>query len=838
MSLSDSHVRRGPLTIGLLIDWLDSDYANSLCFALAEEVTRRGLRFLCFVGQNLQSLDQPPLGSNIAYTLAGPRALDALVIVSFGMKLSAQEQARYLERYRPLPMCTYTLDVPGVPSVSVDNTAGMHKAVSHLIQFHERKRIAFIRGVDGNMDAELRYRGYRAALAEFGLVYDERLDVAGGFSRAGGRRAIASLLDERRVDFDAVVAANDRMAAGAQVELLARGIRVPEDVALCGFDDVEDARFAAVPISSVRQPWRAQARLAVDLILAQLEGRRPSEPPKVPAEFVPRRSCGCEVALEWSGVNVGRHRGREPDELLDADSLLTPDPAPLRLAEVLIEILSTHGLVLGQATALALVDAYETGLAQTGDPFLELLEQELSRGLREAVSLSGWYHGLAFVRREVLAMFPGDREARLGGERLMHLAFERVSYAAERQQAMGRLEFERQGRVLASTTEALITAFDVQRVASALRERLPALGLPSFCVSQYEEDGEGLPRSSRVLLAHDTRRDLSACSDASFETSALVPSAFWPDDRPGAYVLEPLHFQGERLGVALFEIGPRQGAIYLTLRQQLSAALKGKRLLAQIAEQGLQRRQAERARLEQEVRIARRIQSAIVPEEVTAAGLDVAAAILPGGAGAAGYYDVRRQSGSVWFAVGQVEGDGIGPSLLVPMLGSIVAALCRHRPAAPPHELLAIARAVLNENLGSRMQQGQRVSLLLGRYDSGRLGFAGDFDGVWLHRPRASERDPYARPWLSSESAGPRTWTGSVELEAADVVVLNTAALMAAPVPGEVGLEAGLLWAELQRHAGAPARAVRDALIGAAEAGRERQRRDLSLVVLRRSGDA
>jgi hypothetical protein len=199
---------------------------------------------------------------------------------------------------------------------------------------------------------------------------------------------------------------------------------------------------------------------------------------------------------------------------------------------------------------------------------------------------------------------------------------------------------------------------------------------------------------------------------------------------------------------------------------------------------------------------------------------------------------VRRQAGDVWFAVGQVDGEGIAASLLVPMLGSIVAALCRHRPAAAPHELLAIARRVLDENVRSRMRQDQRVSLLLARYADGRLSFAGDFDGMWLHRPRSSERDPYVKPWLLADGSAPRVWTGSVELEASDVVVLHTAALERVDPPGSPALEAGCLWAELQRHAGASARGVRDALIGVVQSGQERVLRDLSLIVLRRSVEA
>lgn len=799
----------------MLIDWLDNDYASSLAFALADEAKRRDVRLVCFVGHGLMAVDAAPQGSNIAFALASARALDALIVVSLGTALPVAERIRYLERYRPLPLCTYTLESPALASVAVDSALGMRNAVSHLIQFHERRRIAFVRGPEHDSDAEARYQGYRTALDDFGLSYDARLEVAGDFSRAAGRAAVRCLLDQRRAAFDALVAANDQMAAAAEQELLARGVSVPDDVALSGFDDVEESRFADVPITSVRQPFAAQARRALDLVLAALEGKSAAPTPKLSPELVPRRSCGCEVVLE------GAARGLRPRARGDAgpSAAAAELERSARLARGMQAILERHGLVLETRALLALVERFLAGLDGDGAAFLAALEGELGRGSREAPGLSGWYHALAFLRREGLASCAGDRAARLAGEQLVHAAFEGVSYAAERQQALRRLEVERLGRVLTSTTEALVTGLDARRVAAALAERLPELGLESFAIAEYIEDGAPVPARSRVLLAHDVRRSVSALSGSVFDTLELAPAALWPTDRAGAFVLEPLYFQDERLGFALFEVGPRQGAIYLTLREQLAAALTGRRLLARIAAEARQRGEAERARASQEVQIARRFRAASSPRALGAEGLDLAARVVPGGSGAA-YCDVRCRDGRVWWALGRVEGEDLGASLLVPLLGSVVATLWRSLPEARPEEILHVARSVIREQVRDRLGQRERVELLVARHQGGRIDLAGDFAGVRLQRAHAPRAEVPAR------SASGSTYLARVELDVGDLLVLHTAA---------AELESAPLWS-LEQQASAPAERVCEALAEAFDATLARPRPELALAVIRRVG--
>jgi DNA-binding LacI/PurR family transcriptional regulator len=167
--------------------------------------------------------------------------------------------------------------------------------VEHLIGLG-RHPIAFIGGPPKNEDSQWRECGYRAALAAAGLPIDERLSVSGGFTETGGTAAIAQML-ESGVTFRAVFAANDEMALGAFLALKAANLRVPEDVAVVGFDDIAVARFVAPPLTTVRAPIEQLGQAAAQLLLDAIRGEKlPSEQILLPVELVVRGSCGSRKA--------------------------------------------------------------------------------------------------------------------------------------------------------------------------------------------------------------------------------------------------------------------------------------------------------------------------------------------------------------------------------------------------------------------------------------------------------------------------------------------------------------------------------------------------------------
>ncbi|MFF9193697.1 LacI family DNA-binding transcriptional regulator [Streptomyces sp. NPDC014779] len=156
-----------------------------------------------------------------------------------------------------------------VTYVDTDNVGGARAAVGRLAG-RGRRVVATITGPPEMYVAECRLRGYREALADAGLPELPSLVAEGDFTEASGRRAMVGLL-ERHPEVDAVFAASDSMAAGALDALRAAGRRVPEDVAVVGFDDFELAARTEPPLTTVRQPMGEIGRTMVRLLLEEME---------------------------------------------------------------------------------------------------------------------------------------------------------------------------------------------------------------------------------------------------------------------------------------------------------------------------------------------------------------------------------------------------------------------------------------------------------------------------------------------------------------------------------------------------------------------------------------
>ncbi|MET8378525.1 LacI family DNA-binding transcriptional regulator [Streptomyces microflavus] len=174
-------------------------------------------------------------------------------------------------------------------SVDSDNFDGARAAVEHLIT-RGRRSVATITGRLEVYGAQRRLDGYRAALAAAGLPPDERLIAPADFTEEGGARAMRELL-ARRPHLDAVFAASDVMAAGVRQVLREADRRIPDDVALIGFDDSVVARHMHPALTSVRQPIEEMGRRMAQLLLEEIAGRTGERPTVVlPTELVVRDS--------------------------------------------------------------------------------------------------------------------------------------------------------------------------------------------------------------------------------------------------------------------------------------------------------------------------------------------------------------------------------------------------------------------------------------------------------------------------------------------------------------------------------------------------------------------
>lgn len=181
--------------------------------------------------------------------------------------------------------------------VDVDNFNGARAAVNHLYKLG-RRRIATIAGPRDVIVGVDRLRGYQAALTENGLDYDPDLVVEGNFSDEGGYAAMQSLMPRKP---DAVFATSDVMAVAAIRALQEAGYRVPEDVAVIGFDDISLASRSIPALTTVRQPIDMVGAGVVNMLIDMIEHPTSETHTMVlPTELIIRSSCGAELVKEKS----------------------------------------------------------------------------------------------------------------------------------------------------------------------------------------------------------------------------------------------------------------------------------------------------------------------------------------------------------------------------------------------------------------------------------------------------------------------------------------------------------------------------------------------------------
>ncbi len=179
-----------------------------------------------------------------------------------------------------------------IPHVVFENKDGARQMVDHLIEVHAYRKIAFLAGPDDNEDAHWRERGYREALQAHGVPFDPQLVRSGGFSEQIATATMQSWLQEG-FEAEAVFAADDDSAYGAIRALQAAGRRVPEDVAVVGFDDAPTSRLFTPALTTVGAPIEEAGYRAARILAERIRTGQTERQALLPTSLVLRASCGC-----------------------------------------------------------------------------------------------------------------------------------------------------------------------------------------------------------------------------------------------------------------------------------------------------------------------------------------------------------------------------------------------------------------------------------------------------------------------------------------------------------------------------------------------------------------
>ncbi len=609
-------------TIGVFASQVGRAWGAQFLAGVAAAAEANNVNLVHFIGGKISPIVSPA-DKKISfglYDLATPEQFDGLLVASdVAHGVAPDELKMFAKAYGNLPIVTQSLELMGATVFIPDNRQGMSALVRHLIEDHGYKRIAFIRGIEGQIDAEQRYQAYKEELHAHGFRFVEDLVVDGDYTLESGRAAIHTLLNERKLRFQAVVAANDRMAFGALEALQQRGVRVPDDVAVTGFDDLREAQAIGVPLTTVRQSFYTAGRHALETLLKRINGETVPRATLTPTQLLIRWSCGCLPE------NV-RQAAVAPRDVAKTGKLENKREAALRALLNSAGITDRDGaLPLFRDAFGRAWDAFLATLNEksTSDDFLKTINALIELLQKHELPPMVWHNVISMMRRYALGGIT-SHTTMLRAENLFQQARLLAGELSQRSQAYRRLALEQQENILQGFSFSMAPAMSMEEIGKAISDHFPTMGIERWYVMYYSDvtSPQSIstppPESYNLLFQYEGSRFEIPRKQTFVGTGQLVPRGKTPRDRYTAVVM-PLSLARNRFGFMWVEMGPRDWEIYVRIRNLVSSALLRVMLVQQKeqAQKEVERLLAEARERTAELAIAKEFAESVAAENAS-----------------------------------------------------------------------------------------------------------------------------------------------------------------------------------------------------------------------------
>ncbi len=498
-----------------------------------------------------------------------------------------------------------TIQKSRFPYLDADNYGGTMNALGHLWDVHGKRRIAFVRGTKGESSGEIRFRAYQDFLAAHGVRFDPNLVYHGSYQQQDGADAVRELFDVRRLPLDAILAANDQMALGILGALFERHREVPREIALIGFDDLDETRQCEPPLTTVRQPLRAMGQKAVKLVLGALRGERPAAKETLPTELIIRRSCGCHSAA----CHKARSRVEPPARL----QALFKEPISLKTArdEVVAAAAAAGDNALVRVEprwAQKLFDALTTAMTEDqSDGWVYAIEDLLHALASKEIPRELADDALSALRGACLPVLATNPQEQARAESYLHEARVLVCEAVQRPLLAQLTGMQQLTEALGTALGALAGMSNLDAMLSQLSIQLNTLAISTAYLMLHEQSQIHPVQYSRLAMSHyQAQYEEIPASEERFATRELLPSRLRRRFKRQTLLVIPVFFSevdNDQPGTMVFDmaaIGNKSGICH-ALVAQLAFALKNVLIIENISAE-VKLRQASEEQTERDLR--------------------------------------------------------------------------------------------------------------------------------------------------------------------------------------------------------------------------------------------
>ena len=265
------------MRIGLLIDYVVSEYAERIIRGVSLACQEKSAELIVFTIGKLQDFSGNFDYQNVAVSsFVSSKNLDGAIFISGTImhSLNKNEVASYIKSFRPLPVANISMEIPGIPSVIVDNTSAYQSIITELVRRQHCKKFGIL-GVRGNSsEVKNRIKNIKSYLAQEGIPEDNITVWKSILSYGPALEDLRSVYKETGFfDYDTIICMNDEMAFAAMDFCMEIGLKIPEDVVVLGFDNLVNSDICIPTLSTIKQNFEGQGYLAAMNLIKEINGK-------------------------------------------------------------------------------------------------------------------------------------------------------------------------------------------------------------------------------------------------------------------------------------------------------------------------------------------------------------------------------------------------------------------------------------------------------------------------------------------------------------------------------------------------------------------------------------
>jgi diguanylate cyclase (GGDEF)-like protein len=503
-----------PPSIAVIID-RNGTYQSTVLQGVHDFLKTVGWSASYYFGRELDMQDELLSGANDIYSLINIRNHAGILILtgSVGNNCSNPQLRHFLQQFKPLPVVSFGRRLPGIPSILINNHSGMTELMNHLIEHRNLRRFCFIRGRLNNPQSQERERSVQKSLKDHGIHLPDDHVLTGNFEASTARQVMLEFLKNHPKSIDCVVCANDDMAQAIIQTLHEQGIRVPEDIAVTGFDDIPESHYTLPTLTTVRQPLFEQGVAAARILYNMVHDLPHDHDLTTESELIVRESCGKTFNLELNDLK---------DESFE------------RLPPVQRQM-------------------YHDWIAELFKPsareqsFIEQMKTCFEQDLLQNQELDFWYGILQTWRQKAAQELSAQDMLKFEAQNKIICAMlvNTMKLAITQLRATRQVQTIYQNQIAVS----LSGHETVQDMMNALKASLNGLGLRNHFLVLYQEFGSHPAPTSRIWIHSEGKNvDLQP-----FHTQNVLPESMRDQIRTGNWNIHPLYIHEEHYGYIMLD---------------------------------------------------------------------------------------------------------------------------------------------------------------------------------------------------------------------------------------------------------------------------------------------